>query len=107
VTTATLIYTTTVQAPNSQADVAAAMDSGSIPLDSSFLATLGAVFVSDATATSGTTAVTRTVVYTLTAAFLAAFPTVAAQKSVFFNYFKYTLASALVSDVVATDPEIV
>jgi hypothetical protein len=105
VTTATLVYTATATPPVTLAQLTTAMGSGQIPLDSTGLTVLGAEFVSDTTTDTGS-AVTRTLVYTLGAGFLASFPNVAAQESVFANYFTIALSSALVCDVVASTPVI-
>ncbi len=103
-TTATLVYTATVQVPNTQAEVIAAM--AAIILDSSWLNTIGASLTSDSTVALGTGQATRTLIYDLSAAFLAAFPTAAAQASVFANYFVQALSSGLTSFVVAAVPVI-
>ena len=106
-TTVTLVYTATVYTPNTQAQVQAAMDVGVLPLDSSFLNTLGANGpTSDVTVASGSNQVTRTLTYDLNAAFVAAFPDAASQASVFFNYFTQALSSGLTTIVVATPPVI-
>lgn len=101
---ATCEYDVTVQPPNDQTELVLAM--GDVELDFSGLTALGASVTSDNTTTNGSSGAKRVIVFSLSDSFGQMFPSVAAKKSVFANYFTNTLSKALVSDVTAVDPVI-
>lgn len=102
--TATCEYDVTAQVPTTQSELVTAL--GDVDLDFSGLTALGASMSTDTTSTNGSTGAKRVIVFALSDAFNAAFPSSSAKKSVFMNYFTNTLSKALVSDVTAVDPVI-
>jgi len=98
-TTATLVYTIHPVPPVTTARLQAAVSAVNLNAPETQIQTkTGCTFISDTTVPAGT-AVTRTIVFGLPAAFQANFPVVANQASAFRGLVKHVLAAALGSVV--------
>ena len=102
--TATLAYTVTLQPPNTNDQLKAALEA--VPLPTDDLKNIGATLASDTTTQPTSTTCERTLVFTLSATFTSMFPSGTNQKAPFRNYFTSKLARALTSNVDAADPVI-